>query len=197
MKKTGVLTILTIICFSLKSFAQSESYTPFQANFTLGYAAASGKGTKGGVAIHFEPQYNLTDNLSLGLRFGAALTAKFTLNAAGDEVGDASVAAIASYLATGNYYFQKEPGASFRPFVGLGVGYANAAGASTDNASNDPNFAEDYQAKSGFAGMARAGFDVSHFRFNLEYCVNPKTGRINNNYFGITLGFYLGGGSQK
>lgn len=197
MKKTTILTVLTIVLFTAKSFAQSKSYTPFQANFTLGYAAASGKGTKGGAAIHFEPQYNLNDNLSVGLRLGAALTAKFTLNAAGDEVGDASVAAVASYLATGNYYFQKEPGASFRPFVGLGVGYANAAGASTSDASVDPNFAEDYVSKGGFAGMARAGFDVSHFRLNLEYCLNPKTGRINNNYFGVTLGFYLGGGSQK
>jgi outer membrane protein W len=197
MKKTMILTVLTIITFTVKSFAQSEGYTPWQLNFTGGYAAASGKGTKGGIAIHFEPQYHINDNFSAGIRFGGALTAKFTLNAAGDEVGDASVAAVASYLATANYYFQKEPGAIFRPFAGIGVGFANAAGASTDNAAVDPNFAEDYASKGGFAGMARAGFDVSHFRFNLEYCVNPKTGRINNNYFGVTLGFYFGGGAQK
>jgi outer membrane protein W len=133
----------------------------------------------------------------VGLRLGAALTAKFTLNAAGDEVGDASVAAVASYLATGNYYFQKEPGATFRPFAGIGLGYANAAGASSSDVITDPNLTEESVSKSGFAGMARAGFDVSHFRFNLEYCINPKTGRINNNYFGVTLGFYLGGGSQQ
>ncbi len=99
-------------------------------------------------------------------------------------------------MATGNYYFQKE-GSNFRPFAGIGLGVASAAGASTTDAANDPNFAEDYAAKTGFAGLARAGFDISHFRFNLEYAVNPKTGRINNNYFGVTLGFYLGGGAQK
>ncbi len=45
--------------------------------------------------------------------------------------------------------------------------------------------------------MARVGFDVSHFRFNLEYDVNPKTGRISNNYIGVNLGFYIGGGSRN
>jgi outer membrane protein W len=198
MKKTTLFTLIAIIAFSAKSFAQSENYTPFQANFTGGYALASGKGTKGGIALHFEPQYNITDNISVGLRFGAALTAKFRLDASGQEIGESDIAAVGSYLATGSYYFQKEPGASFRPFAGIGVGYASAAGISTvDLTDPNANFGEEAVSKSGLGALVRAGFDISHFRFNLEYNINPKTGRISNNYFGINLGFYLGGGAKK
>ena len=100
---------------------------------------------------------------------------------------------MASYLATGDYYFQKEAGARFRPFAGIGLGFATAAGAT---ASGSEETAET-QTKNGFSGMVRAGFDVSHFRFNLEYDVNPKTGRISNNYIGVNLGFYIGGGSRN
>lgn len=193
MKLRTLVLLTMVVTLSLQSNAQSTGYTPWQVNFTGGYAAASGKGTKGGVALHFEPQYHFTDNLSAGLRFGAALTAKVGLDASGQEVGDFSVAAVASYLATGTYYFQKEPGAAFRPFAGVGLGFGRAAGAT---ATVDSDVA-DTQTKNGFSGMARAGFDVSHFRFNLEYDLNPKTGRISNNYFGVTLGFYFGGGAKK
>lgn len=193
MKKKTLIVLLTVLSLSLNSFAQSTAYTPWQVDFMGGYAAASGKGTKGGIALYLEPKYHITDNLSAGLRLGGALTLKYTLNDAGDEVGEASVAAVASYLATGDYYFQKEPGAKFRPFAGIGLGFASAAGAT----ATDMEETSEAQTKNGFSGMARVGFDVSHFRFNLEYDVNPKTGRISNNYIGVNLGFYIGGGSRN
>ena len=193
MKKKTLIVLLTVLTLSLNSFAQSTAYTPWQVDFMGGYAAASGKGTKGGIALYLEPKYHITDNLSAGLRLGGALTAKYTLNDAGDEVGEASVAAVASYLITGDYYFQKEAGAKFRPFAGIGLGFASAAGAT----ATDLEETSEAQTKNGFSGMARVGFDVSHFRFNLEYDVNPKTGRISNNYIGVNLGFYIGGGSRN
>lgn len=175
--------------------AQSESYTPWQVNVTGGYAIPGGKGTKAGISFNIEPQFNYTDNLSFGFRLGSALTLKASLDASGQEIGDFSVAAVGSYVATGTYYFQSEPGASFRPFGGIGLGYATAAGASVDNL--DPNYAEDYTSKSGFSGLLRAGFDISHFRLNAEYNLNPKTGRLNNNFIAINLGFYFGGGARR
>jgi outer membrane protein W len=193
MKKKTLLVLFTVLTVSVSSFAQSTAYTPWQVNFTGGYAAPGGKGTKAGIALQFEPQFHITDNFTAGIRFGGALTAKFALNAAGDEVGDASIAVVSSYLATGDYYFQKQAGAKFRPFAGIGLGYASAAGVS----STEVTQTGEAQAKNGFGAMVRAGFDVSHFRFNLEYDVNPKTGRISNNYFGINLGFYIGGGAKK
>lgn len=192
MKKKTLLVLFTVLAVSVSSFAQSTAYTPWQVNFTGGYAAASGKGTKGGIALHLEPQFHITDNFTAGIRLGGALTAKFALNSTGEEIGEASIAVVSSYLATGDYYFQKEAGAKFRPFAGIGLGYASAAGVS----STDVTQTGEAQTKSGFGGLIRAGFDVSHFRFNLEYDVNPKTGRISNNYFGINLGFYIGGGAK-
>ncbi|MFT3846335.1 MAG: OmpW family outer membrane protein [Lacibacter sp.] len=197
MKIKTLLLLLTAVTLSVSSYAQSTGYTPWQVNFTGGYAAASGSGTKGGLAILFEPQYHITDNFSAGLRFGTALTLKVALDNNGEEVtgGDFSIAGVASYLATGDYYFQKQPGSAFRPFAGIGVGYGKAAGVSATTTETD--YTEDYQSKGGFSGMVRAGFDVSHFRLNLEYNLNPKTGRISNNYFGVNLGFYIGGGAKK
>jgi outer membrane protein W len=199
MKKITVVVALLATLFSMKSFAQSDSYTPWQINFTGGYAAGSGKGVKGGVAYAFEPQYHINNNLSVGLRFGAAALLKSGLNTSGDEVGDFSVGAVGNYLATGNYYFQKE-GAKFRPFVGLGLGYGRSVGAGTSITLvdiDDESSLGDYGTKGGFSSMIRAGFDISHFRLNLEYDLNPKVGRIKNNYFGVMLGFYIGGGAQK
>lgn len=193
MKTKSILVLLTVLTLSFNSFAQSTAYTPWQVDFMGGYAAASGKGTKGGIALYLEPKYHINDNLSAGLRLGGALTMKAALNDAGDEIGEFSVAAVSSYLLTGDYYFQKEAGAKFRPFAGIGLGYANAAGASATAEAEEA----DVQSKGGFSGMARVGFDVSHFRLNLEYDVNPKTGRISNNYFGVNLGFYIGGGSRN
>ncbi|MEJ8841637.1 outer membrane beta-barrel protein [Lacibacter sp. H375] len=193
MKKKTLIVLLTVLTLSLNSFAQSTAYTPWQVDFMGGYAAASGKGTKGGIALYLEPKYHINDNFSAGLRLGGALTLKYTLDASGEEIGEASVAAVASYLATGDYYFQKEAGAKFRPFAGIGLGFASAAGA-TATATEET---AETQTKNGFSGMVRAGFDVSHFRFNLEYDVNPKTGRISNNYIGVNLGFYIGGGSRN
>lgn len=195
MKKQIVLGLVSFFMLTTIVSAQSESYKPWQVNITGGYAIPSGKATKAGITFNIEPQFNYTDNLSFGFRLGSALTLKAALDASGQEIGEFSVAAVGSYVATGSYYFQSEPGASFRPFAGVGLGFATAAGASVDYA--DPNYAEDYTSKSGFAGLLRAGFDISHFRLNAEYNVNPKTGRLNNNFIAINLGFYFGGGANR
>lgn len=202
MKKISYILLFAVCAVSVEVSAQSKNYTPWQINGTVGYAILSGKGAKGGVAIHVEPQYHVNANVSVGLRYALAFVSKSSLDASGNIVEDKySAAGITSYLATGNYYFQTSPGASFRPFVGIGLGYASAAGldvtVSTGTSTATASASADGGAKSGFGGMVRAGFDVNHFRFNVEYALNPKTGKISSNYIGINLGFYFGGGSRK
>ncbi|PGH37380.1 MAG: hypothetical protein CRN43_21505 [Candidatus Nephrothrix sp. EaCA] len=196
MKKVSFLILLTVLAVTGKLAAQSESYTPWQVDWTLGFASpAGGEGAKGGLTFYVEPKFHINDHITVGIRAGAAALLKAPVDTNGKAIpgGSFSAAGIGSYLATGNYYFQFSEGGKFRPFAGIGLGYASAAGVSAD--SNAKSAA--IEGKSGFGGMARVGFDVSHFCFNVEYTINPKTAGISNNYLGFNLGFYLGGGSQK
>src|SRR6218665_121461 len=201
MKKASFLILLTVLAVTGKLAAQSESYTPWQIDWTLGFASpVGGEGAKGGVTFYAEPKFHINDHITVGIRSGVALTFKLPVDTNGKAIpgGSFSAAGVISYLATGNYYFQFSEGGKFRPFVGIGLGYATAKGFSQkldlgQNNSIDINI----QDKSGFGGMGRVGFDVGHFCFNVEYTINPKSESISNNYLGFNLGFYFGGGSQK
>src|SRR5687767_12754395 len=98
--------------------AQSTTFKPFKVDVAFGYAIPGGEGSKGGVVFAIEPKYAINDNISLGLRMEAAVTARGYVDANG-ETGSAEVKASGSYLATGDYYFNTN---KFRPFAGLGLG---------------------------------------------------------------------------
>src|SRR6218665_2911073 len=199
MKKVSFITLLAVLAVTGKLAAQSESYTPWQIDWTLGFASPTGgEGVKGGVTLYAEPKFHINDHIAVGIRAGVAVTFKAALDASGKATGDYSGGGVGSYLATGNYYFQFSEGGKFRPFVGIGLGYATAKGVSQKvNLGQTSSVSIDIKDKSGFGGMGRVGFDVGHFCFNVEYTINPKTANISNNYLGFNLGFYFGGGSQK
>ena len=90
-----------------------------------------------------------------------------------------------SYLATADYYFNTN---RFRPFVGAGVGVYRNASMDINSDSDTPETSTQF----GFA--PRAGFELGHFRTAIEYNVAGKSGEISNNYLGIKLGFFFGGG---
>src|SRR6218665_1850644 len=129
MKKVSFITLLAVLAVTGKLAAQSESYTPWQIDWTLGGAIPGGEGTKGGISAYFEPKFHINDNISAGIRAGFAAIGKVgVFDANGKPVGEFSTALIVSYLATSNYYFQFSEGGKFRPFVGIGLGYAVAKG---------------------------------------------------------------------
>jgi hypothetical protein len=162
--------------------AQSTAFKPFKVDFAFGYAIPGGSGAKGGVLFAVEPKYGINDNISVGLRMEGAIMARATKNGEAAEVK-----ASGSYLLTGDYYLNTN---DFRPFVGVGVGLYSTAGASVDVNSNT---AEVSGGKK-FGGMPRVGFEYKHFRAAVEYNLCGKSGTINNNYLGIKLGFFAGGG---
>ncbi|ANE49343.1 outer membrane beta-barrel protein [Flavisolibacter tropicus] len=168
-------------------FSNAQTFKPFKVDLAAGYAVPSGKGSKGGVVLAIEPKYAINDNISLGLRMEAAITARGYVASNGQEVsGD--VKASASYLATGDYYFNTN---KFRPFAGLGVGIYSLASASVDMIDEE---ATALDAGTKFGAAPRAGFEFGHFRTALEYNIVGKSGDINNNYFSVKLGFFIGGG---
>jgi len=117
------------------------------------------------------------------------VVARATQDPNGDYVSG-EVKAAASYLLTGDYYLNTN---HFRPFVGAGLGIFKTAAASVD--SNGDVVEGASAAK--FGGTPRVGFEFGHFRMAVEYNVVGKTNSINNNYLGIKLGFFAGGGRKS
>lgn len=164
--------------------AEQKTFKPFKVDIAVGYALPSGSGSKAGALFAVEPKYALNDNLTVGLRMEAALTAQGQIVNGVMDQGD--VKASSSYLATADYFFNTN---RLRPFVGAGAGiYSNAS------ANIDPTISDNVKAGSRFGFAPRAGFEIGHFRTAVEYNVAGKTGTVNHNYLGIKLGFFIGGG---
>jgi hypothetical protein len=184
MRKLTFVFALIISCFF--AGAQSTSYKPFKVDLAVGYAIPGGSGSKGGVLFAVEPKYALNDNIALGLRLEGAATARASVDENGEKVVG-SVKASGSYLLTGDYYFNTN---KFRPFAGVGAGLFKLAGIDFDSSTEEG----DIQAGTKFGFAPRVGFEAGHFRAAIEYNVAGKTGTINNNYLGIKLGAFIGGG---
>jgi opacity protein-like surface antigen len=203
MKKLYLSLFMGVVCVvsSFTTFAQND-LKPFKWDLSVGYAMPSGgKGAKGGVLLASEPKYAIMPNLSLGLRMEVALMARAYGYASDGSDLDISVKASGGYLATADYYFTDNY--SLRPFAGAGAGLYTLA--SVDMGSNG----EGVGAGSKFGGMIRAGLELSHFRFGIEYNIVPSVkldgydqngdpAKIDskNSYLGIKLGVCLGGGPR-
>jgi len=192
MKKITYVLALSLL---VTSIGYAQDYKKFRVGLGLGYAAASGYGSGGGVIFTFEPSYRIQDNLSIGLRMeGAAITRGYS-----QTVNNASfdVAAIGSYTINGQYYFGS---GDFRPFAGLGLGLYSLAGVSGSSSGTNITATE---AESKFGFYPRIGFDFHHFSMSADYNIVPPTkdllggtGEFKNSYFGIRLGFFIGGGKK-
>ena len=204
MKKLLFSTAILCLAVFTKSEAQKSegSFKPFKVDVSFGYALPiGGSGGKGGGLFAIEPKYAVIPEISVGIRFEAALTVSGTSDLANGTSNNstASVKASSSYLATGDYYFSEN---DLRPFAGAGVGIFQTAGLQLN--SSNINMA----SGSKFGGMLRAGVEYKHGRFGLEYNLVGKTSvapssptskdgyTIQNSYVGIKFGVIIGGGRQ-
>ena len=187
MKKILFSTLLLGVAFF--GNAQSTAFKPFKFDFAVGYGIPAGSGSSAGVILALEPKYSINNNITLGLRFEGAVLAKASYDA-NTGVTKADAHFNASYLATGDYFFNTN---SFRPFVGLGVGLFNSVAAAADNTGT----AEASVSTNKFGAAPRVGFEAGHFRMGVEYNIAGKSGSINNNYLGIKIGFFVGGGKTS
>lgn len=181
-----VLLSALILGSAFVSNAQSTVFKPFKVDLALGYARPGGSGAKGGVLFAVEPKYAINDNIALGLRMEAAVMARANVNGAANQF-DADVKASGSYVLTSDYYFNTN---SFRPFAGLGTGLYTIAAAY----GNSNGEVVEVAASNKLGAMPRIGFEAGHFRMAVEYNIVGKSGSINNNYLGIKIGAFIGGG---
>jgi hypothetical protein len=204
MKNVLAIVVLSSI-LSLSANSQEKEAAglkPFKVDVSVGYAMPGGEGSKGGVLFAVEPKYSVISNLAIGLRMEGAVVARFNGYDDNGDLMDVSVKAAGSYLATGDYYFKDNY--SFRPFVGAGAGIFSLASVEVNSTSGEVS------EGSKFGGMVRGGFELSHFRFGIEYNIVPKTKfdgynengdpttglTSNNSYIGIKLGVCIGGGHK-
>jgi len=168
-----------------KEKSGEQVFKKFKTDISLGYAipqsSGSAGGTKAGAVFVIEPKYAVLQQLSIGLRMEAAVTAN--VDFAG-ETGSAK--GNLSYLLTGDYYFTNK---RFRPFGGAGAGMFTTA--SVDEKTSATSVSQ-IPSSSKFGFMARTGFEYGHLRIGLEYnFVADKAG-----YLGIKLGVCIGGGRK-
>lgn len=190
MKK--LLFVISLFAASTAAQAQSKMYKPVKVDLALGYGFGNAKG----VVFSLEPKYNIQDQIAVGLRWEGALLGGMEVE--NDANGTASgaeinIAAIGSYLVTGEYYFSNN---SFRPLAGLGTGIYSMGSINT-SASGDGVDESSVDVGTRFGIAPRVGFEVGHFRMGLEY--NLITGQpegFNRNYFSTKVGFFFGGGKR-
>jgi hypothetical protein len=183
MKK--LLSITFVILGILSVNAQEKG--KFRVGLDLGYVFAQ---EGGGALFSIEPKYNLTDNSNIGLRIGSAASAS---EGDGDLEADANI----NILATYDYYFHSE-NSGISPFLGAGLGIFSLGDISTSGNNNSLDGGLGTQ----FGGMIRGGAELGKFRIALEYNIIPKSDleigeSVDNSYFGVSIGFYVGGGKWK
>jgi hypothetical protein len=189
----------SILFLAAVAISNAQTFKPFKVDVSTGYAIPGGDGAKGGILFVVEPKYAVIPNLSVGLRFEAAIMARGFADNTG-QTSEVDVKAAGSYLATGDYYFTEN---KVRPFAGLGAGLFSLAGVSADNNGGSVG------ASSKFGGMIRTGVELSHFRLGVEYNLVPSTNvvvfdgnstytsKTKNGYVGIKIGAVIGGGRIK
>lgn len=193
---------LTLFFLGLINLLSAQEKGKFRTGLDVGFAV--GTGESAGFIIGVEPKYNIKDNLNVGLRIEVGGIVKDVHYLSGnDDEYDSKIQANYNFMAVSDYYFHNSGGGSFAPFVGAGVGLNSVANVFYSSYENDID-AENIKIQTVFGGMIRGGFEWGKFRVTAQYNIIPKTnlqdtsgfiiGKAKNNYFGLSLGFYLGGG---
>lgn len=173
----------------LSSAAYSQlQYKPWKVDvgFLLGEITHYNKGI---IFPYIEPKYNITNNLTLGIRGEYVVFSKEGFADKenpywNDLDADGSVFSLA---ATTDFYFTKY---TVRPFIGAGCGYFIVK---SNHQNNYLNLSENLHT-GGF--ILRTGINMGHFKFSGEYNY-ILSNKVNINYFSLKLGYEIGGGKKN
>ena len=195
MKNFIISAMLVALGFS--SHAQEAQKLRF--GIDAGGAIVTGGG---GAIFALEPKYNIKDDLNVGLRFETAgMVKEFKMNG-NNTTSKGKFAANFSIAGTVDKYFSNS--GTVAPYIGAGVGVFFLANADFDN--NSTTQTSSIAAGTKLGGLIRAGVEISRFRMALEYNLipssewdatigSPSATSVHNSYWGIKIGFFIGGGS--
>ncbi|HAH35698.1 MAG TPA: hypothetical protein DEQ87_20900 [Algoriphagus sp.] len=199
MKK--LLIVLAILFSAQASFGQQAG--KFRMGLDLGPAIPDGGGL--GFLVNLEPKINVANNMNIGLRLGIAGLAREVRSFDDFQQYEGEISANASFAGTFDYYFNNG-GSNFAPYIGVGYGYYTLSAVDLGSSSSTPDF-DNLDAEYKWAPMVRAGIELGKFRMGAEYNFVPVSdlqdtsgniiGEALNQYFGFTLGFYVGGGRWR
>jgi len=185
MKKTiqNSLLALLFIGLTLNGFSQDRKYGKVEWEVAgITFAAPDSEFLDVGIGFYTEPRYNLSDNLSVGLR----LQLIFFGNKEGvGEISDVGINRSASIFA--DYYIGNK--GNIRPFLGAGFGRQKQ----TDYFIFDQNSGQSIKlgGTKGLALSPRVGLELWVLRFSFEYALILQ--EEGTNYFGFNLGLNIGG----
>ncbi len=188
-----------VFALLLMQTAYSQTAGKFRYQMDLGFAAPNDGGI--GALVHLEPQILVLDNLAVGLRMGVTGMAKDVTYYEIPDDYEGELSANLSVSGTANYYFNYGKG-KVAPYVGAGFGYYALSNIEVEGDNIED--ANNLEASFAWAPMARAGVELNKFRIGVEYNFVPSSnlqnvngeviGKATNEYFGFTLGFFVGGG---
>lgn len=197
MKKLFVMMLMMLMMQA--AFAQQAGGFRFQMD--LGTAIPKDGGI--GALVNLEPQILIKENLAFGLRLGVAGLAKDVTYYNIPEDYNGEVSANASISGTLNYYFNNG-NSRVAPYIGGGFGYYALSNIEIEDFNIADDDVGDLEASFAWAPMIRAGVELGKFRIGAEYNFVPPSdlqnvsgqvvGEAINQYFGFTLGFFVGGG---
>jgi outer membrane protein X len=167
-------------------FQEINHYKLFKVQVDAGYARPAGKGVKSGLLLALEPKFNINDRISIGLRTEATAMARggYSIN---NVSAEAEVGLGIAILPTADYYFSNRLA---RPYVGIGLGLYNFVSVQASTVNTQVSI----PAVSKPGVFLRTGVEVWHIRAGFVYNLVGKSKSINNSYYGLTLGFIIGGG---
>jgi outer membrane protein X len=161
-----------VLLAATPALATSESYQPVRVDVTFNLVYGSADVREYGVGAAIEPKFNLTDQLSVGLRLeGAALIPESV------SVGSGSISmgvrALSAYLVKGEYYLTTS---DVRPFVGLAAGFYDiASGGQTVGSAGIVQQAEAFR---GFGFAPQLGVNFGGFRLAGTYHIITGGDRV-------------------
>lgn len=162
-----LLAVLSLLAAAPVARAQARSYQPIRVDLTVFGAYAPSDATAWGIGAAVEPKFNLTDNVSIGLRLEGSgfVTQDVSVSSGGSEVSVSQGArAVSAYLAKADYYFGTS---SSRPFVGLGLGLYKIGSASQSVSGG--SVVQSAAALDGFGFCPQIGVNFGGFRMAATY----------------------------
>lgn len=198
MMRMKIAAVAAVAALGSVARAQAENFQPIRVEATLVVARGSGDVGAWGAGLAIEPKYNLTDQLSIGLRFeGSGMVSQsIAPSLVGGLDASMSARAVVAFIAKADYYLSTS---STRPFVGLGAGYYSIGSA------NSGITGVSAEAFSGFGLFPQVGVNFGHFRMALGYhailggsqtlmVAGVPTVDLSKNYFAFDIGGTFGGG---
>ena len=194
--RSKIAASIAVAALGSTARAEAQNYQPVRVDTTLVIAYGSGDIAAWGGGIAVEPKYNLTDQLSLGIRLEASGMVSESYYLLGTDLSLGARAQVA-ILAKADYYLTTS---STRPFLGLGAGYYSI-GTSTSGTTG-----ASAEAFSGFGLFPQFGVNFGHFRLAVGYHAIlggeqtlvvaglPTNVAMSKNYVAFEIGGTFGGG---